>query len=30
VIDDYPIQQLSIYPNGDVYDLRQALAPGFS
>lgn len=29
VIDDYPTQQLSIYPNGDAYDLRQALALRF-
>lgn len=29
VIDEYPTQRLSIYPSGDAYDLRQALAQRF-
>ena len=30
VIDAYPTERLSIYPNGDAYDLRQALAQRFA
>ena len=29
VIADYPLKRLSIYPSGDAYDLRQALAARF-
>jgi histidinol-phosphate aminotransferase len=28
-IDRYPVEKLSVYPNGDAYDLRQSLASRF-